>query len=114
MAFKLQFTLTARDQLNALEKAHSDKLNKIRRTLGFLETNPRHPSLNTHKYDGYAGPSGEQIFEAYVENRTPGAYRVFFFYPAPPKPQSTAKGVKVPQPTQHISTIVVAAITPHP
>ncbi len=26
------------------------------------------------------GPSGEPVFEAYVENNTPGAYRVMWYY----------------------------------
>lgn len=34
-----------------------------------METNLRHPSLNTHKYDSLAGQNGKEIFEAYVETR---------------------------------------------
>jgi hypothetical protein len=43
--------------------------------------NPRHPGLNTHKFSGLTGPNGEDIFEAYAENNTPGALRIFFCYP---------------------------------
>jgi hypothetical protein len=26
------------------------------------------------------GPNGEEVFEAYAENNTPGAYRIFWVY----------------------------------
>lgn len=42
------------------------------------------------------GPNGEEVFTAYAENRTPGAYRVFWCY----------------GPEREMITIV--AIAPHP
>ncbi len=30
------------------------------------------------KFDGMIGPNGEEVFEAYAENNTPGAYRIFW------------------------------------
>ncbi|WCR57360.1 hypothetical protein [Rickettsia asembonensis] len=42
--------------------------------------NPRHPSLNTHKYKSVKGNNGEEIFEAYAENNTPATYRIFWHY----------------------------------
>jgi len=47
---------------------------------GLLEINPRHPGLHTHEFSSLAGPDGERIWEAYAQNNTPGAYRVFFHY----------------------------------
>ena len=63
-----------------------------------LSNNPRHPGLQTHEYHSMPHPyrRGEKVFEAYVQNRTPGAYRVFWCY-GPGK--------------NHITII---AITPHP
>lgn len=61
-----------------------------------METNLRHPSLNTHKYESLAEANGEEVFEAYVENKTPAAFRVFRHY----------------GPTREVITIL--AITPHP
>jgi hypothetical protein len=55
-----------------------------------LQTNPRHQGLKTHKYDEFKGPNKEQVFEAYVENDTSGAYRVFWCYKAPEKNQIEA------------------------
>jgi hypothetical protein len=61
-----------------------------------METNLRHPSLNTHKYESLSGPNGEEVFEAYVESKTPAAFRIFWHY----------------GPGREIITIL--AITPHP
>ena len=68
----------------------------VRKALFLLETNPRHPGLNTHKFSSLTGPRGEEIFEAYAENNTPGAYRIFWHY----------------GPDNNVITII--AITPHP
>ena len=96
--FKLQFTFTAKAQLETLKKNASLKkrLKAILKALAYLETNPRHPGLNTHKYTAISGPDGEEIFEAYAENKTSAAYRIFWYY-GPKKSQ-----------------ITIVAITPHP
>lgn len=57
-----------------------------------METNLRHPSLNTHEYDGMKGPKSEKVFESYVQNRTPEAYRIFWHY-GPGKRQITILNV---------------------
>jgi len=98
MSFSLKFTLQAEADLDALEADESKqkRLKAVRKSLGYLETNPRHPSLNTHKYSALSGANGEEIFEAYAENKTPAAYRIFWFY-GPEKKE-----------------ITIIAITPHP
>jgi hypothetical protein len=47
-----------------------------------LMNNPRHPGLNTHKFDSLEHPykKGDPVFEAYAQNATSGAYRVFWCY----------------------------------
>ena len=50
-----------------------------------METNLKHPSLNTHLYDELIGPNGEKVFESYAQNRTPGAYRIFWHYGPGPR-----------------------------
>ncbi len=88
--FKILFSEQADLDLTVLEndKSLQKRLKAVRKTLGFLEGNPRHPSLNTHKYSSFEGPDGEEVFEAYAENRTPAAYRVFWYY-GPGKKQIT-------------------------
>ena len=80
MRFRLTFTPEAASVLRALDAENSPKLKKVRKTLGLLENNPRHPGLATHEFSSLSGPAGEKVFEAYVENRTPGAWRVFWYY----------------------------------
>ena len=102
---ELRLTPTALQSLRELE-ASPDKaglLKQVRKTLGLLETNLRHPSLRTHKFRSLHGPNGEEVFEAYVQNRTPGAYRVFFIY----GPDERDGDRKIP-------VLTIVAITPHP
>ena len=95
MSFRIRFTAEVKEQYDHLPEG---KLKKVRRALGYLQTNPRHPSLNTHLYSGYPSPfdPAQPVFEAYAENRTPGAYRIFWCY-GPEQAQ-----------------ITILAITPHP
>lgn len=80
--FQLKFTREAESQLGELESNPSllKRFKSVRKALGYLQTNPRHPGLNTHKYSSLAGQNGEEIFEAYAENNTPAAYRIFWHY----------------------------------
>jgi len=52
----------------------------VKKTVGLLAENRRQKSLQTHRYFSLRGPNGERVFEAYVEQKTPAAYRVFWFY----------------------------------
>ena len=80
--FELFLTEQAENDYALLESnpALKKRLKAVQKTLGYLQTNPRHPSLNTHKYSAISGPNGEEIFEAYAENKTPAAYRIFWYY----------------------------------
>jgi hypothetical protein len=58
-----------------------DKLKKIRKALRLLATQgPRYPALNTHRYESVPGPGGEPLWESYVENHTPSAWRIWWIY----------------------------------
>ena len=98
MKYILKFTPSAIETLKQLK--HSPSLNKrfkaVSKALKFLSENPRHPGLHTHEYTSLFGPANEKVFEAYAEQNTPAAYRVFFYY-------GKIRG-----------EIVVFAITPHP
>ena len=98
MSFELLFTPRADADLDALETdtGLAKRLKAVRKALGLLETNPRHPGLNTHKFSSLKGPGGVEVFEAYAENKTPAAWRIFWHY-GPDKKQ-----------------ITILAITPHP
>lgn len=98
MSFFLSFTPTAKENFKELkESPHSEKRFKaVSKAFKYLQENPRHPSLKTHKFTSLSGPNNEEIFEAYAEQDTPAAYRIFFFY-------GKTRG-----------EIVIIAITPHP
>ena len=102
---ELRFSIEATRTLEDLESnpAKAGLLRQARKTLGLLETNLRHPSLHTHGFHSLHGPQGEDVFEAYVQNRTPGAYRVFFYY----GPDRVAGKKRFP-------VLTIVAITPHP
>lgn len=82
MKFQLRFTDEAKTNLEALRRDPSKEaaLKAVQKALGYMETNLRHPGLNTHKYASIRGPRGEDVFESYAQNQTPGAYRIFWYY----------------------------------
>lgn len=82
MAFKLRFAKQASEMLNALENDPSQqvKLKKVRRALGRLEQNPRHPGLHSHHYESFPADRDVKVWDSYVENRTPAAWRIFWQY----------------------------------
>jgi plasmid stabilization system protein ParE len=96
--YELIFTPQADADLREIETnpAKRNILKAVRKTLGLLETNLRHPSLQTHEFTSLKGPGGEKVFEAYVQQKMPGAYRVFWYY-------GPERGM-----------ITIVAITPHP
>ena len=64
-----------------IKKSDPGKHRKVQRTVRLLrDVGPRHPGLNSHKYSSLAGPNGEEVWESYVENKTPGAWRLFWTY----------------------------------
>jgi hypothetical protein len=93
----LRFTSRAIKDLEALSRDGGlrKRFKSVQKALGLLETNPRHPSLRTHKFQTMRGPTGEPVFEAYAENQTPAAYRIFFYYGTDDQ-------------------FVIIAVTPHP
>lgn len=96
--FQLDWTREAEDTYNLLKGDASQKkrYKAVKKTIKFLAINPRHNSLQTHEYLSLKGPNGEKVFEAYAEQNTPAAYRVFWYY-------GPARGL-----------ITIFAITSHP
>lgn len=82
MKFKIGFSDLADTQMNGLEQDKSKKgiLKQVNKVLGYMETNLKHPSLNTHKFDDMLSPFGGGVFESSAQNKTPGAYRIFWTY----------------------------------
>lgn len=74
------------------------RFRQVDKCVRLLADNPKHPGLKTHEYGSLDHPykHGAKVFEAYVQNRTRGACRLFWCY-GPGKDE-----------------ITVIAITPHP
>ena len=96
--FEIFLTDEAKNQLERLRKDRGleKRYNAVKKSIYFLSENLRHQSLKTHEFTSLRGPKGEKIFEAYAEQSTPAAYRIFWYY-GPDKNQ-----------------ITIVAITPHP
>jgi hypothetical protein len=96
--FFIDYSDLADEQLHSLINDPSKRTvaKAVVKSLKYMSINIRHPSLNTHKFDDMKGPKGEEVFESYAQNNTPGAYRIFWYY-GPGK-----------------SIITILAITPHP
>ncbi len=96
MPFRILVLPLPEEQLAALERTNPKRHRKVLKCLGLLEMDPKYPGLNSHRYADYDDVFGEKIWESYVENHTPGAYRVFWHY----GPED--------------GEITILAITPHP
>jgi hypothetical protein len=97
MAFQFQWEPVAADVLNKLEAAAKESFEnrkKSKRTksskqeglfkqvvksLHYLQTDP---SLCCHVYHGLQHPydPNDKVWEAYAQNKTPAAYRIFWCY----------------------------------
>ena len=116
MVFTLVWTEKARDTYNQLRSKAISSLDarlkkkefkaspaeglfkQVKKCLDLLMEDPRHPGLSTREFRSKNHPhtQGGKVFEAYVQQKTPGAYRLFWCY-GPEKDQ-----------------ITIIAITPHP
>ena len=96
LRFELVLTTEAQKTLATLKVSNYKKLQKVTKTLKTIANNLRQPGLKTHKFKSQPRSKMKKMFEAYVENKTPGAWRVFWSY---------GPGARV---------ITVHAITPHP
>lgn len=83
-----------------LSKSERQLFKKLVRCMNKLAINPRDKSLETHEIEALSRKYASlriKVWESYVENCTPGAYRLFWYY----------------HPTKE-NCIVVAGIEPHP
>jgi hypothetical protein len=55
---------------------------QVAKAIRLLCRNPRHPSLQTHEFTSLPHPFDPdgKVFEAYAQQHTPGAYRIFWCY----------------------------------
>jgi mRNA-degrading endonuclease RelE of RelBE toxin-antitoxin system len=79
-----QQSLKSRKQKGAKKSSQAEGLFKqVAKAIKLLKENPKHPGLKTHEYDSlthFANGKKVKVFEAYAQNNTPGAYRIFWCY----------------------------------
>jgi hypothetical protein len=100
MPFTARWTEEAAAQYEAIQAKAADSLRKrskakqansskaeglfkqVDKCVRLLLENPKHPGLSTHEFHSLEHPfePDEKVFEAYVQNKTPGAYRLFWCY----------------------------------
>jgi hypothetical protein len=85
--------LSTRKLQGTLGRDEEKFFRKLVKVLGFLGADPRHRSLQTHGIDVLTDKYGFKVFEAYLENRTPAAGRIFWAY-GPDKGDITILGVE--------------------
>jgi hypothetical protein len=93
MSFLILWTPEAAAQFQELQQAAEAAVRKGRKTKQFglfqqvegcirklSAQGPRHPGLHSYPFSSLPNPlnTEEKVFESYAQNRTPGAYRVFW------------------------------------
>ncbi len=106
MHHELRFKPAANEEYDKLKSGPALKsiLKQVNKTLGYLETNLKSKSLQTHEFESLTKRYGIKIFEAYAQQNTPAAYRVFWYY-GPDEINENGKRIPI---------ITIVAITPHP
>lgn len=105
MRYELRFAPAAAETMGKLTaggNATAAKLKKVRKALGSLQADPMYPGLHSHLYQHFPGLDKGKVWDSYVENRTPGAWRIYWMY----GPNETRDG-------QEIAIITVLVIGPH-
>ena len=105
MPYRLRFSPKADEQYQALEDggaATETKLKKVNRALARLERDPRYNGLNSHPYENFPGAPKAKVWDSYVENNTPSAWRIYWMY----GPNETEDG-------KDTAVITILEIGPH-
>jgi hypothetical protein len=88
---KAKKSLTNRRETGKTKASNEEGLFKqVKKCVNLLQTNPRHPGLQTHEYSSVINPYNpkQKVFEAYAQQNASAAYRVFWCY-GPGKDQIT-------------------------
>lgn len=84
--YELRFSATAKGIIEALasgKKRDPKRAKKVRNTLERISQDPDYPGLKSHVYhdtEKKYSDGKEKIFTSYIENGTPGAWRILWKY----------------------------------
>jgi hypothetical protein len=80
-------------EAGTLDQDEEKLAKKFFKTLDLLSANPYHNSLESHEIDALTKRVGFKVFQSYLENRKPGAGRLFWAY-GPERGQITVLGLE--------------------
>jgi hypothetical protein len=92
--FSISLTPSAQTDLDSIRDPKRRR--RVDRTIVKLADDPGYQGLATHRYEAFDKVYGHNVWESYVENRTPSAWRIWWAY------------------GKEQGTIVVLMIGPHP
>jgi hypothetical protein len=103
--FELNWTDTAKETYASLKSDASKgkQYKAVKKAIKLLSRDPRHPTLQTYEFTSLKGPTGENVFEAYIQQNIPAAYRIFWHYGPD----------EIDEKGESISIITIIAIVPH-
>ena len=78
---------------NTLDRAERAYAKKFAKAVRHLQENPGHPGLQSHEITALSARYGLKVYESYLENKTPGAARIFWVY-APERHYITIIGME--------------------
>lgn len=81
--YTIKYSATVAERLGDMDgkPQHEQKLKKIAKAIKLLrEQGPSYPGLQTHKMQAIKSPDGRDVWNSYIENHTPSAWRVLWVY----------------------------------
>ncbi len=80
--FEVLYSAKADAKLTAMgrDRSAAKKLRKVMKTLALISQDPSYPSLQSHPYTSLKSSDGKTVWDSYVENNTPSAWRIFWWY----------------------------------
>lgn len=79
-SMEIELAQVVEDTIERLRSRDLRRYRKVVKCLGQLALDPTYPGLSSHPYATIKGPLGETIWESYVENNTPSAWRAWWYY----------------------------------
>jgi hypothetical protein len=80
MEFELELVRKVEETIEGLRKRDPRRHKRVVKCLAMLAQDPTYPGLSSHPYTSVRGALGETIWESYVENNSPSAWRVWWHY----------------------------------
>jgi hypothetical protein len=80
--FKITITPEFKQQLSIIEKdpAHTSLEFQVKAAITKLAHDPKYKGLNSHKFSSLNEKYNCEVWESYIQNNTPGAWRLFWRY----------------------------------